>query len=68
MGAALDNPVHIAILALVLILVFGAKRLPELGRSLGAGLYQFKEAVLGRGDDPASREIPEPSEPKTSDT
>jgi sec-independent protein translocase protein TatA len=45
----LDNPLHIAILLVVLLLVFGAKRLPEMGRSLGAGLRGFKESVTGEG-------------------
>ncbi len=43
----LDNPVHLAVLMLVLLLVFGAKRLPEMGRSLGSGLRGFKESVTG---------------------
>ena len=43
----LENPLHIAILLLVVMLVFGAKRLPELGRSLGSGLRGFKESVSG---------------------
>ena len=41
----LDNPTHLAILFIILLLVFGAKRLPELGRSLGAGLRGFKESI-----------------------
>ena len=36
---------EIAILLLVLLLVFGPKRLPEMGRSLGRGLREFKESV-----------------------
>ncbi|HUA05708.1 MAG TPA: twin-arginine translocase TatA/TatE family subunit [Solirubrobacteraceae bacterium] len=43
----LDNPMHIAFLFVLLLLVFGAKRLPELGRSLGAGLRGFKESISG---------------------
>jgi sec-independent protein translocase protein TatA len=43
----LDNPIHIAILLLIVLLVFGAKRLPELGRSLGSGMRGFKEAING---------------------
>ena len=34
----LDNPIHIAFLLIVLLLVFGARRLPEMGRSLGSGI------------------------------
>ncbi len=43
----LDNPIHIAFLLVLLLLVFGAKRLPEMGRSLGAGLRGFKESING---------------------
>ncbi len=41
----LDNPLHIAFLLIVLLLVFGAKRLPELGRSLGSAMRGFKDAI-----------------------
>ncbi len=44
----LDNPLHIAFLFVLLLLVFGAKRLPELGRSLGAGMRGFKESITGQ--------------------
>jgi sec-independent protein translocase protein TatA len=43
----LDNPLHIAIVLLVVLLLFGAKRLPEMGRSLGTGLRNFKRSVSG---------------------
>jgi sec-independent protein translocase protein TatA len=43
----LDNPLHIAFLLVILLLVFGAKRLPEMGRSLGSGLRGFKDAIGG---------------------
>jgi sec-independent protein translocase protein TatA len=43
----LDNPIHIAFLLIVLLLVFGAKRLPEMGHSLGTGLRGFKDAIGG---------------------
>jgi sec-independent protein translocase protein TatA len=43
----LDNPVHILFLLALLLLVFGAKRLPEMGRSLGTGLRGFKESLSG---------------------
>jgi len=41
----LDNPLHIAFLLIVALMVFGAKRLPEMGKSLGAGMRGFKEAL-----------------------
>jgi sec-independent protein translocase protein TatA len=43
----LDNPLHIAFLVVILLLVFGAKRLPEIGRSLGGGMREFKQSVTG---------------------
>jgi sec-independent protein translocase protein TatA len=43
----LDNPLHIAFLVVILLLVFGAKRLPEIGRSLGSGMREFKTSVTG---------------------
>ncbi len=43
----LDNPLHIAFVLVLLLLVFGAKRLPEMGRSMGAGLRGFKESISG---------------------
>lgn len=39
------SPTHMALLLLVALLLFGAKRLPELGRSLGSGLREFKDSV-----------------------
>jgi sec-independent protein translocase protein TatA len=45
----LDNPLHIAFLLVILLLVFGARRLPEIGRSLGSGLREFKQSINGEG-------------------
>lgn len=45
--SGLTSPSQIAILLVVLLLVFGVKRLPELGRSLGHGLREFKDSVGG---------------------
>jgi sec-independent protein translocase protein TatA len=47
---------ELLILFAVLLLVFGPKRIPEMGRSLGRGMREFKESVTGRlelepGDD-----------------
>jgi len=49
----LDNPLHVAFLLVILLLIFGAKRLPEMGRSLGSGLRGFKEAITGDAESPA---------------
>lgn len=58
MGSGIVSPGHMAILLVVVLLVFGAKRLPEMGRSLGHGLREFKDSVSGEGsDDPAPAEL-----------
>jgi sec-independent protein translocase protein TatA len=49
----LDNPLHIAALVVILLLVFGAKRLPEIGRSLGSGMREFKDSITGDSKQPA---------------
>jgi sec-independent protein translocase protein TatA len=43
----LDNPLHIAFLLILLLLVFGAKRLPEMGKSLGSGMRGFRDSLSG---------------------
>jgi sec-independent protein translocase protein TatA len=42
---------EILLLLLVLLLVFGPKRLPEMGRSLGRGMREFKDSVTGNSKD-----------------
>jgi sec-independent protein translocase protein TatA len=58
----LDNPLHIAVLVLVLLLVFGAKRVPALGRSLGTGMREFREGITGSAPPPPAVETPHPVE------
>jgi sec-independent protein translocase protein TatA len=43
----LENPIHIILLLAIALLVFGAKRLPEVGQSLGHGIRGFKDALSG---------------------
>ena len=54
----LDNPIHIAFLLVILLLVFGAKRLPEMGHSLGSGLRGFKDSLTGPADSQHAEELP----------
>jgi sec-independent protein translocase protein TatA len=46
------QPWHIIVLAIVAFLLFGAKRLPELGKGLGEGLKGFREGLKGVSDPP----------------
>lgn len=52
MLSGLENPLHILILLVVILLVFGAKRLPEMGRSLGTGMREFKTSLTGESQPP----------------
>ena len=45
------GPLEIAIVLIIALLVFGPKRLPELGKSLGKGIREFKGSVTGDHDD-----------------
>src|SRR5690349_12127248 len=45
------SPWELLILLLVVLLVFGPKRLPEMGRSLGKGLREFKDSISSKDDD-----------------
>jgi sec-independent protein translocase protein TatA len=52
MGLGILSPVHVAFLLVIALLLFGAKRLPELGSSLGSGLRGFKESLEGKDAHP----------------
>jgi sec-independent protein translocase protein TatA len=52
------SPSKLILLALVALLLFGAKRLPEIGRSLGTGMREFKSSVSG--ETPPSGHLAEP--------
>ena len=45
------SPVHVVFLLVIVLLLFGAKRLPEFGQSLGSGLRGFKESLDGTTDE-----------------
>jgi sec-independent protein translocase protein TatA len=44
------GPVELIILVVILVLVFGSRKLPELGRSLGSGMREFKDSVTGKDE------------------
>ena len=53
------SPIHIVLLLLIVLLIFGTKRLPEIGRSLGRGIREFKGSVTG--DDERATPSPPPA-------
>jgi sec-independent protein translocase protein TatA len=44
------SPIQLLIVLAIVLLVFGAKKLPEIGRSLGSGAREFKEGITGESD------------------
>ena len=57
MFSGLESPTKILMILLVAVLLFGVKRLPEIGRSLGTGMREFKESISG-DTAPPSLETP----------
>ena len=45
------GPLEIAIVVIIALIIFGPKRLPELGKSLGDGMREFKASISGENDD-----------------
>jgi sec-independent protein translocase protein TatA len=61
------GPLELVIVLVVILLIFGARRLPEVGRSLGDGMREFKDGITRRHDDkPVAGEL-EASEEESSD-
>jgi TatA/E family protein of Tat protein translocase len=57
------GPLEIGIVLLIVLVIFGPKRLPDLGRSLGSGMKEFKDSVTGDKKDeelPAGEKKKEP--------
>ncbi len=57
------------VILIVALLVFGPKRLPEIGRSLGKGMREFKDSITGKDDEkaelpPSSADDAPPTSPK----
>jgi len=48
--SGLTQPWHIVLILLIALLLFGGKRLPEIGRSLGSGMREFKDSLTGNND------------------
>jgi sec-independent protein translocase protein TatA len=64
------QPWHLVVLGVVAFLLFGAKRLPELGKGLGEGLKGFKEGIRGVTDPtppvpPVQQSVAPPPQPST---
>jgi sec-independent protein translocase protein TatA len=51
------GPLEIIIVLVIVLIIFGPKRLPDLGRSLGRGMREFKDSVTGKDKDDDRPEI-----------
>ncbi|MGD9734081.1 MAG: twin-arginine translocase TatA/TatE family subunit [Solirubrobacterales bacterium] len=58
----LENPTHILFVLVIAVLLFGPKRLPELGRSLGSGIREFRSSLAGEEQDNSDSQ-PLPTKP-----
>ena len=54
----LFQPMHLLIIAVIVIFLFGGRKLPELGKGLGEGLRSFKEGMKGVTDEPTASTKP----------
>lgn len=54
------GPQELILIFLIVIVIFGARRLPELGKSLGEGIKNFKKSVTKERDDEEEKEQEEP--------
>jgi sec-independent protein translocase protein TatA len=63
------GPLEIVIILVIVLVIFGPKRLPDLGRSLGRGMREFKDSVTGKDNEElpeSSAEKPEPTAAATT--
>ena len=52
---SMPGPFEILVILLVVLLLFGGKKLPEFGRALGEGIREFKKAIRSIGEDESER-------------
>jgi sec-independent protein translocase protein TatA len=45
------GPMELIVVLVIALIIFGPKKLPDLGRSIGSGMREFKNSVTGGGDD-----------------
>jgi sec-independent protein translocase protein TatA len=58
------GPLELIVVLIIALIVFGPKRLPELGRSLGRGIREFRGSIGGDKEDDEDRELRELQESK----
>ena len=61
------GPLELGIVLLIVLLIFGPKRLPGLGRQLGSGMREFKDGITGKSDDEDREAKPQIAPTQASD-
>ena len=65
---SVSGPLELVIVLIILLVIFGAKRLPEIGRGLGSSAREFKEGITGAPDPKEGEAIsgPKPEDDKSA--
>jgi len=53
-----DSPMHLLIIAIVILVLFGGRKIPEVMKGLGQGVREFKEGMRGESNQPAQTSQP----------
>ncbi len=54
MFSGLENPIHLMVIAVVVLILFGPARLPSIGRAVGSGIRELRGSLTGE-DEPADK-------------
>ena len=63
------GPLELGIVLVIILLIFGPKRLPGLGKQLGSGMREFKDSITGKGNkDDGKAQAAKADEPESAGT
>jgi sec-independent protein translocase protein TatA len=58
------GPQELLLILLIVVIIFGARKLPDLGKSLGEGIRNFKKSISGKENESQSDKSDNPDKPK----
>ena len=67
MFKGLESPIHLIIVLVIVLLLFGAKRVPELAKGLGEGVREFRKGTRGEGAEDGDGDALEASDDREGD-
>lgn len=62
-----ESPIHWVIVAVVILILFGGRKIPEVMRGLGEGIRSFKEGMAGSSHTPPAQTPPAPTPEKPAE-